>query len=137
MREEREARLALERPLLRTNIVRRETSPISGFSRYVAITNSPSGKFSIGPRSTSCSSWFVNDGRTAKPRTGSVIAPPITAPRPSVVSLEEGAARIGLDLLLAVAGSAALPSTADRASGCVDGLRRGLGLRVAGAHGAR
>ena len=43
------------RPLLRMYIVRRVTSPISGSSRKVAITNSPSGKSSIGPSTISSS----------------------------------------------------------------------------------
>ena len=44
----------------------------------------PSGKFSSGPRSASCSSRFVKEGRTVKPRTGSVTTAPIAAPRPIV-----------------------------------------------------
>ena len=62
------------RPLLRMNAVRRETSPCSGLSRYVAITYWPSGKFEIGPRSTSNVSTPspMNDGSTPKPRAGSV-----------------------------------------------------------------
>ena len=75
-------------PLLRMYIVRRVTSPTSGSSRKVAITNSPSGKSSIGPSSTSTSlsDVFVNDGSTAKPSTGSVTRPPMRPPRPSVAT---------------------------------------------------
>ena len=48
------------------------------------MTYSPSGKFSIGPRSASSSSMFVNEGRTMNPTTGSVTIAPIAAPTPSV-----------------------------------------------------
>ena len=58
--------------------------PRSGCARKVAMTYSPSGKFSSGPRSASFSSRFVNEGRTMKPRTGSVTTAPIAAPRPIV-----------------------------------------------------
>ena len=76
------------RPLFRTNAVRRETSPCSGLSRKVAITYSPSGKFEIGPRSTSNVSTPspMNDGSTPNPRTGRVTPAPISPPTPIVAS---------------------------------------------------
>src|SRR6476659_8033721 len=71
-------------PLLRMNAVRRLTSPSAGSTMKVAMNHLPSGNLSIGPRSTLCCVWPRNPGRTAKPATGSVIRPPIAAPRPRV-----------------------------------------------------
>src|SRR4051794_26831608 len=59
----------------------------------VVITNLPSGKFAIGPRSTGGAETPspVNDGRTAKPSDGSVTPAPITAPSPMVDSVRKPA----------------------------------------------
>ena len=94
------------KPLFRTNAVRRVTSPTSGFSRKVAITNSPSGKFEIGPRSTSKFSTLspVNAGRTANPSAGSVRAAPIVAPSPTVATVRK--ALRSYDSWCSAAGSA-------------------------------
>src|SRR5215831_7239783 len=57
-----------------------------GLAMKLAITNVPSGKLSIGPRSTRIFLRFVKEGRTMKPSTGNVTATPIAAPRPIVVA---------------------------------------------------
>ena len=68
------------------NAVRRETSPSSGFDWKVVITKLPSsGNSEIGPTSWGFTPCLRNAGPTAKPSTGSVMRPPITAPSPSVV----------------------------------------------------
>ena len=62
----------------------------------VVITNVPSGKFEIGPRSTSFVSTPspVKDGRTAKPSDGSTTAAPMTPPRPIVASVRKPRAAV-------------------------------------------
>ena len=86
--DDREARHllppTLRLPLLRTNAVRRETSPSLGSSMNVAMYHWPSVKSATGPRSTSCRFWPRNPGRTAKPATGTVTMPPMTPPSPRV-----------------------------------------------------
>ena len=54
----------------------------------VVITNVPSGKFDIGPRSTSFVSTPspMNDGSTAKPSDGTTTPTPMRPPRPIVAS---------------------------------------------------
>ena len=51
----------------------------------VAISHCPSGNSVIGPRSTSWRPCARNDGSSAKPATGTVTMPPITAPSPTVM----------------------------------------------------
>ena len=51
----------------------------------VAISHAPSGKSVIGPRSTLWRPWPRNPGRSAKPATGTVTMPPISAPSPTVM----------------------------------------------------
>ncbi len=48
------------------------------------MTNSPSGKFSSGPRSTSGYPWSTKAGRRRSRAIGSVTMPPMAAPMPSV-----------------------------------------------------
>src|SRR3954471_19355494 len=72
-------------PLLRTKAVRRLTSPSAASTTNVAMYHWLSGNIEIGPRSTLCCSWPRKDGRSAKPATGSVIRPPIAAPRARVL----------------------------------------------------
>ena len=81
------------RPLLRMYAVRLETSPWRLLPVNVVITNVPSGKFVIGPRSTSVVSTPspVNDGSTAKPSDGRMTAAPMTPPRPIVASVRKPA----------------------------------------------
>ena len=73
--------------------VRLETSPCRLLPMNVVITNVPSGKFVIGPRSTSFVSIPspVNEGSTAKPSDGSMTPAPITPPRPIVASVRKPA----------------------------------------------
>ena len=81
----------------------------------------PSGKLSIGPRSTSVSSTSVKDGSTMKPSTGSVRTPPSAALRPiseASRNFERGYAGSGLSDA-AVAGAAS--SATVRVSGSTSG----------------
>src|SRR5690349_5281568 len=71
-------------PLLRMKAVRLLTSPSAGSTMNVATNQSPTPKDESGPRSTLCCFWLRNDGRSAKPATGTVMIPPITPPSPRV-----------------------------------------------------
>ena len=92
--------------------VRLETSPCSLLPMNVVITNVPSGKFEIGPRSTSFVSTPspMNEGSTAKPSDGSVTAAPIDATEADRGERQEAGAAVGLEVLLL--------------RGCVGGGRR-------------
>src|SRR5690242_16679079 len=71
-------------PLYRMNAVRLDTVPWDASAVYVVTMNFPSGYCEIGPRLWSFRPCLRNEGATAKPSTGAVIRPPMTAPTPIV-----------------------------------------------------